>query len=266
MGMNLLVTICARAGSKGVKNKNIRFFLDMPLVYYTLAAYLLFSEKYKDQYRTIDLAVNTDSQELVNQISKTQISYHFIERESNQIGDFVSKKDVIKDTLMKMSNQQKKEYDYILDLDLTSPLRSVDDLVGVLNTLIQSADADLSFSITNSRRSPYFNMVQLNDEGNYDKIFKTDYVSRQQAPECFDMNASIYAYRRAFLLNSNKTINQNIKAVAWKMIDTAVLDIDSDEDFELMEVVAKYFYQKYVDYSDIQKKAQILYLLCVTGV
>ena len=35
------------------------------------------------------------------------------------------------------------------------------------------------------------------------------------------------------------------------MQDTAVLDIDSEEDFELMEVIAKYLYSKDIDYYTI---------------
>ena len=44
--MNLLVTLCARAGSKGVKSKNSRLFLGSPLVYYTLSAYDGFVKEY----------------------------------------------------------------------------------------------------------------------------------------------------------------------------------------------------------------------------
>ena len=38
----LLITICGRAGSKGFKNKNLKTFCGLPLVYYTLSAAQLF--------------------------------------------------------------------------------------------------------------------------------------------------------------------------------------------------------------------------------
>lgn len=66
-------------------------------------------------------------------------------------------------------------------------------------------------------------------------------MTRQDAPQCFDMNASIYAYKREPLLNN---VNNSIfdgRAVAWVMKDTAVLDIDSEEDFELLQILAGYF-------------------------
>ena len=39
--MNILFTICGRAGSKGIKNKNIRHFCGYPLAYYYLAVIVL---------------------------------------------------------------------------------------------------------------------------------------------------------------------------------------------------------------------------------
>ena len=62
--MNSLVTICARAGSKGVKSKNIRDFLGYPICWYTLAAYRLFLARAGADYGAFDLAVNTDAPEL----------------------------------------------------------------------------------------------------------------------------------------------------------------------------------------------------------
>ena len=43
--MKVLVTICGRAGSKGVGNKNFRLFLGEPMIYYTIKAAKLFKEK-----------------------------------------------------------------------------------------------------------------------------------------------------------------------------------------------------------------------------
>ena len=43
--MNILFTLCGRAGSKGVKGKNARDFLDVPLVWYSMANIVLYMEK-----------------------------------------------------------------------------------------------------------------------------------------------------------------------------------------------------------------------------
>lgn len=249
--MNLLFTICARAGSKGVKSKNIRGFLEYPIVYFTLSVYQLFLKKYGEEYETIDIAVNTDSEKLIEQIAETKVTYHHIKRRDDQCGDFVSKTDVIKETLKDMQRMKGFQYDIVVDLDLTSPLRSVKDVKGTIDSLILNQEAEVAFSATDSRRLPYFNMVAEDKNGFYQPIINKGYVSRQQAPKCYDMNASIYAYRNKFISARDTAKVFDGKAIAWIMKDTAVLDIDSEEDLELMQVLAKYFFDRYEEYKEV---------------
>ncbi|MEG1875961.1 MAG: acylneuraminate cytidylyltransferase family protein [Lachnospiraceae bacterium] len=236
--MNLLVTICARAGSKGVKNKNIREFCGKPLLYHTLASYREFLEQYGEQYQQIQLALNTDSELLLEQMSHSGLQYIYIPREEELAGDAIAKICVIRDTLQKVEQQTNTRYEAIIDLDLTAPLRTAYDIEGTVDALVKNPEADISFSVTESRRSPYFNMVCKQENGYYNTVIPSQYVSRQQVPVCYDMNASIYAYDRNYLLSEK---NEERKAVIWKMRDTAVLDIDSEEDYELMTLLYKYF-------------------------
>jgi CMP-N,N'-diacetyllegionaminic acid synthase len=138
-----------------------------------------------------------------------------------------------------------------VDLDITSPLRMVQDIHTAIEYKLSHRDMDIIFSVTNARRNPYFNMVKQNADGTVQKICQSDYVSRQQAPEIFDMNASIYVYESDFLENtsSNKLFDGRCGIV--KMFDTAVLDIDSEEDFTLMEIIAKYVYETKSEFNEI---------------
>ena len=61
--MRILFTICGRAGSKGIKNKNIRPFLGKPLPLYTLSAIDLYLCRQPDI--NADIVFNTDSKELI---------------------------------------------------------------------------------------------------------------------------------------------------------------------------------------------------------
>lgn len=245
--MKILFTICGRKGSKGLKNKNISDFLGYPICYYTLSAYQLFRKAHPEH--ECDIALNTDSLELVEQVKSFGEKYTHIPRTEELAGDKVGKIDVIRDTYLKMG----ANYDVVIDLDLTSPLRGVSDIEGVLDKLMESIDADLSFSVTNSRRSPYFNQVRKYDDGFFRPVQYTGAVARQEVPSVYDMNASIYAYRPEFLIKVVKLFDG--KAVAYKMKDTAVLDIDNPEDKELMEILAKYFYTKYDELNAIRKNA-----------
>ena len=249
---SILFTICARAGSKGVKGKNTKIFCGRPLAAYTVAAYELFRQRFQTEYGSMALAVNTDSELLRQQLDELRTEYLYVPRIEELAGDVVSKKDVIRDTLIKSEAVKNRIFDVVIDLDLTSPLRTVDDIKGTLDALNQDEGADIAYSVTSSRRSPYFNMVAKGEDGYYHTVTQTGFTTRQQCPSCYDMNASIYAYRRAYTLADHVLPRRE---TVWQMKDTGVLDIDSEEDFELMEVLAKYFYQKYPAYGEIEAAA-----------
>jgi len=134
----------------------------------------------------------------------------------------------------------------VIDLDITSPLRRLQDLENVLAKRNQT-NADVVYSVTPSRRSPYFNMVSKQGEY-YDRVISTEYSTRQQTPQTFDMNASIYAYSPEFLQSNAPFFNKGDISV---MNDTGVLDIDNAWDFELMQVIASYLFEKDAEYGAV---------------
>lgn len=255
--MNILFTVCGRAGSKGVKNKNIRDFIGYPLVYYTLSAIDLFIKSNKERYENIDIALNTDSKELVQLIEKTNISYHYIPRKEELATDNSSKLEVIKDTLRSCENKSGVQYDYVIDLDLTSPLRTVNDIEKLIYKIVSQPDIELVFSVTNARRNPYFNMVMEQGKG-VKKVIDSNYTARQQAPTVYDMNASMYIYKNEFLDEKSDKTLFDAKIDIIKMLDTGVLDIDNEEDLELMQVIASYFYNKHSEYKRIRDHIRCL--------
>ncbi|WP_330949267.1 acylneuraminate cytidylyltransferase family protein [Virgibacillus sp. MG-45] len=237
--MNILFTVCGRAGSKGIKNKNIKDFLGYPLVYYTMAAIDLYQKEHP--VYSCDLAINTDSKELIEMVQDgLNIPVHVIERESSLGQDDTPKVAVIAKSLDQMMEQKRQHYDMVVDLDITSPLRTVADIEKLIQKKLAS-EADVVFSVTDARRNPYFNMVKQTENG-YERVIASNFNARQQAPEIFDMNASLYAYSPSFL-QSGKGIFDGICEII-KMKDTAVLDLDHEGDFELMEVIAKHLFAK----------------------
>lgn len=250
--MNILFTICARAGSKGVAGKNVKMFCGQPLVYYTLEIYKKYARKYNNNQTVIDLAVNTDSTQLLEQIDNKGIEYIFVKRKDELAGDIVSKGDVIRDTFLAAEKIKNCEYKLIVDLDITAPLRNLEDVEGTIETVIRNEKCNYAYSVVESRRNPYFNMVCRGENGFYDRVIPSDYTARQQVPECFDMNASIYVYARNYLLDMRA---ENRFALVWKMQDSAVLDIDNEKDFEIMEVLTKYYWEqgKYLDIKGNEK-------------
>jgi len=236
--MDILFTVCGRAGSKGIKNKNIREFLGYPLPYYTFATIGQYLKEYAED--DIEVAVNTDSPELVGIAENNPyISVYIINRKPELGGARVPKSAVILDTLNQMQAKTGKQYEMVVDLDLTSPLRTAKDISELIKTQ-KEKKADVTFSVTDSRRNPYFNMVMDCEKG-VRKVLQSDFVARQQAPSVYDMNASLYAYNPEHLGSGKGVLDGYCEVI--KMFDTGILDLDHENDLELMQVIAKYLFE-----------------------
>jgi CMP-N,N'-diacetyllegionaminic acid synthase len=251
--MNILFTICGRAGSKGIKNKNLKDFLGFPLSLYTISAIDLYI-KNNPQYRC-DLVLNTDSDELITLFkNKLCIAIETIKRQPELGRDNTPKVNVIQNCYTVMKERFVKDYDMIVDLDITSPLRTVKDIEALIEKKYH-ADIDVVFSVTDSRRNPYFNMVMKTEKG-YERVIQSNFNTRQEAPEIYDMNASMYAYSPEFL-NSGKGIFEG-KCDIIKMMDTAVLDIDNESDFHFMGIIGEYLFAQNEEMKIIQENIKNL--------
>lgn len=247
--MRILFTVCGRAGSKGIKNKNFRDFLGKPLLLYTFAAI----EAYKKQHpeNQADVALNTDSPEMMR-IVEERVAYPVImvERKPELAGDTAAKIPVIADTLNEVERQTSKHYDMVIDCDITSPLRTEKDIEKLIDKKTNE-NWDVVFSVVEARRNPYFNMVKLEEDGRAVLVNPSNYTARQQAPKIYDMNASLYAYSPDFLQSGKSMLEGRCGII--EMMDTGILDLDHEHDFELMQVVAKYLFSDVEDFKVLYK-------------
>ncbi len=245
--MKILFTICGRAGSKGIKNKNLRKFCGKYLVHYTVSAIDLYLKKHPEV--KYDIVVNSDSQELLNLTTNNGMRViEQIVRDENLAGDSIGKIAVINDCLEKMEKRKGTHYDIVVDLDITSPLRTVQDLEKVI-TLQTEKSADVTTTVATARRNPYFNQVKRTEHG-VKKVINSNFTARQQAPEIFDMNASIYAYNPEFLKKGKGVLDGYCEIV--EMYDTGILDLDHENDFELMEVLAEFLFEKNKKFKEVK--------------
>ncbi len=243
--MNILFTVCGRAGSKGIKNKNFREFLGHPLLFYTFAAIEAYKKKHPEYL--IDVALNTDSQEMMRLIrEKIASPVLFVDRKPELAGDAAAKIPVIADTLEEAEQQTGQTYDMVVDFDITSPLRTVQDIENLIAKK-KEEDWDVVFSVTESRRNPYFNMVKLDEAGQAVLVNSSCYTARQQAPKIYDMNASLYAYSPEFLRSGKNMFDGRCGII--EMMDTGILDLDREQDFELMQVVATLLFKEIPSYQ-----------------
>ena len=245
--MKLLFTICGRAGSKGIPNKNTRLFLGKPLLYYTLSTIDLYLDRYGN-YDDFDIVLNTDSEDMIKLLEGYgRSNIDVIRRDERLSGDSVAKIDVIANCMSVMSVEKKKKYDCVVDLDVTSPLRTVEDIYNLIQKHMESG-AEVTTSVTDARRNPYFNQIMRCERG-YSRVIEGSLTARQQAPEVFDMNASMYAYNPEFLLSGQGVLDGYCEVV--RMYDTGILDLDNENDFELMQVIARHLYETKPEFAEV---------------
>ena len=119
----------------------------------------------------------------------------------------------------------------IIDLDPTSPLRDSADITSCLSLL--GEDTDVVITGYASDKNPYFNMVELSDNGfaYLSKELEHSVVTRQSAPRVHAMNASIYCWHRASLKNGIWNGNAKLHV----MPRSRSIDVDHEIDFRIVE-------------------------------
>ncbi|NMC62915.1 MAG: acylneuraminate cytidylyltransferase family protein [SAR324 cluster bacterium] len=223
-----LCTICARGGSQGVPNKNIRPLLGKPLI-----SHSILQAKASKLFEVI--AVSSDSSEILS-IAKEWGADLLINRPSELASHAAPKIPAIRHCVTEAESLLGVHFDVCVDLDATSPLRNVRDIIDAVK-LLERENAENVITACPARRSPYFNLVELNSDG-IAVLSKASTTSRRQdSPPCYDMNASIYVWQRDVLFSSDTLFNR--RTLLYVMPDERSLDIDSELDFEFVELLAR---------------------------
>lgn len=225
-GLNVLCTICARGGSKGVKNKNLREISGLPLIAHTIKIAQesgLFS----------DIVVSTDDDDISNEAIQYGATVLF-KRPAELASDQSAKLPVIRHAFVESERILNKKFDFLFDLDATSPLRTVDDVKACFNMMLTNKYNNL-ITASPARRSPYFNLVEVHSDG-YPFVCKGQKaLRRQDSPKCYDMNASIYTWTRDSILNDDSLFSE--KTGLYVMPEERSLDIDSEFDFAIVKAL-----------------------------
>jgi len=231
--MNTLITICARGGSKGIPGKNIKLLNGLPLIGYSIRTGQQFAKKY-----AADFALSTDNEEIKKVAAQMGLHTDYT-RPDKFATDTAGKISVIKDLLNFKESERSFSYDYIIDMDVTSPLRTVQDLACAFELLTKDPEAINIFSVSPAVRNPYFNMVEQKDNGYYNVVKKPEILikSRQAAPQVFDMNASFYIYKRKFFSDDNE-VTISDRSLVYE-VPHVCFDLDEPHDFNIMEILIR---------------------------
>lgn len=226
--MKILCSICARGGSKGLTNKNILKINGIELIGYSIL-------QAKNSKLFEHIVISTDSDEIANAAQKYGGEV-FFKREANLASDTAAKLPVIRDALLKSEKHYECEFDVIIDLDASAPLRSSKDIIKAYELFKQSKKENLITAVS-ARRNPYFNLIEVFENGEINTAKPSLFHTRQSAPKCYDMNASIYIFTRKRLLESDSVFGKN--TALYVMSEDTAFDVDSGFDFKLVEFLIK---------------------------
>ena len=227
--MNVLCTICARGGSKGLTNKALRKINNQPLISYTIKQAV--NSKVFDE-----IVVSTDSKK-IQKIAKKYGAKSWFLRPKQFSQDNSSKLLAVRNALIESEKYFKKNFQICMDLDITAPLRNISDIKNSLKIFKKKKSGNL-ITGCESKKNPYFNMVEVTKKKvSLVKKLNKNIVSRQQAPKVYEMNASIYFWKRNYLLKNKSLFGRNIGI--YEMPRDRSIDIDDHLDLKIVKHLLK---------------------------
>lgn len=223
-----IAIIPARSGSKGLKDKNIKNLCGKPLIAYTIQSAI--ESKQFDK-----VFVSTDSQVYADIAIQYGADASFLRSKENS-GDSAGSWDVVREVIDRLK-EYGEEYNEIMLLQATSPLRMVDDIVNAVN-LLHTKKAEAVVSMAECDHSPIW-CNTLPADNNMDNFSRSEYkdLPRQMLPTFYRYNGAIYLVTAKELQNKNHMFEK--KCFAYIMPRERSIDIDDEVDFMLAEAILK---------------------------
>jgi CMP-N-acetylneuraminic acid synthetase len=225
--LKAIAFIFARGGSKGLPGKNIRpFGGNKPLLAWSIEH--AFAVK-----RIERVLVSTDSEEIAEVARRYGAEVPFI-RPSELALDDSSEWLAWQHALNFVLQTQGSLPDVMVSVPTTAPLRLPIDIENCLDEF-EKGDVDIVITVTDAHRSPYFNMVKVNEDGSVGLVIPdtTSIVRRQDSPEVFDVATIAYVARPQFVMSNSSIFEGRVRAV--HVPAERSIDIDSMLDFKIAE-------------------------------
>ncbi|MCK7630240.1 acylneuraminate cytidylyltransferase family protein [Shewanella putrefaciens] len=228
--MKILAITPARGGSKRLPGKNIKNLNGKPLIQWTIDAALAVQEIAR-------VMVTTDCEAIAEIAKQAGAEVPFI-RPPELATDTSSSTDVIRHAL-DFYRAQGEEFDFVLLLQPTSPIRSADDIRCAIAQL-KAHTADAVVSVCPCEHSPLWANTLPDDRSMADFIrHEVSQLRSQDLPDYYRINGAIYLTRvRRFYQENSLFLSSNI--FAYVMDNESSVDIDHELDFLIAETVLKY--------------------------
>jgi CMP-N-acetylneuraminic acid synthetase len=226
-GKKIIVIVPARGGSKGVPLKNLQPIAGVPLV--ALAGHIV------SKIEIIDRAVvSTDHAEIARIAEEAGLDAPFV-RPPELSGDRISDLDVLTHALLEVEKIDQKQYDIIVMLQPTSPLRKPENVINTIEKLVNDdLDSVWTVSETESKCHPLKQLQVIDGKLSYYDIAGSGIIARQQLSTLYHRNGVAYAMTRECLIKQKNIMGLHAGAV---VIDGIMISVDNLWDFKLVELL-----------------------------
>ena len=227
-----LAIVPARGGSKGLPGKNIKVLCGKPLIAWSIEAGL--KSKYLDE-----VMVTTDYQNIADVSKQYGASVPFL-RPDELASDTATSFDAIKHTIEYYKNELNKEFDYIVLLEPTSPLREASDIDNMIEKIIQNEDNfDSIVSIGEVHEHPSIMKKIVNKNYLSPYCAELEMKSRRQ-----DNDIAYFPYGVAYIVKTKSLLDEKTfytkRNTFYEIKRYQCYEIDDMYDFLAIENIMKY--------------------------
>lgn len=225
--LNPLYIIPARGGSKGIPGKNIKPLAGKPLIAYAIDA------AREAGGADSHIILSTDYKEIADTARGLGLPVGYM-RPAELATDKSGSREVILDA-MDWADRQGIEYDCVVLLQPTSPMRTADDITGAL--ALYSNDIDMVVSVTQAATNPYYNCFETDPESGYLHISKGDgtLTRRQDAPKAWEYNGAVYVINPETI--RRQPLGMFARRIPFEMPRERSIDLDTPTDWLVAEAL-----------------------------
>ena len=224
----VLAIIPARGNSKGIKKKNIQLVNKKPLIYYTI-------KEAKKSKLISNLILSSEDNKIRKIANKFGCETPF-RRPKILSKDDTKTYEVIKHAFEFMEKKNRINYDYILLLQPTCPLRKLKDIDFAINFLLKNKkryDSVVSVVDVGANHPYRMKIIKKNYLKNFFEQGFEDMRPRQKLPKVYIRNGSIYLIKRAEFIKYKSLVGK--KTFPYIMEQKNSINIDTIDDLELFK-------------------------------
>ena len=227
-GKKIIAVIPARGGSKGIKLKNLKKINGKSLV--RITAEFIHKCKFFDY-----AALSTDNNKISQEARKCKID--IVKRPKKLSGDRISDTKVLLHAVQEIEKFTKLDFDIVVMLHPTSPLRKINDVRNCIKTLIKKKyDSVWTISKTDSKFHPDKQLQLKKNKIKYYSKKGPKIFYRQQLDQVYYRNSNAYVVSKKFLKKKKTLLSKNTGSI---IVKSKQLSIDSLEDINFVENLLK---------------------------